>query len=111
MEAFSDSNLVLINKLEFIETNLLDIAKRIKAGNWDTNYASVIQLENLVGIIKETAKKLGKEGEPAEAADAHNSARATEIEREDKSLETNQLDLRRNIPPSFWKFFSIPDTG
>jgi hypothetical protein len=112
MESFSDSNLVLINKLEVIEAQLVDILRRIKGGNWDNNYGSVVQLENLVNLIKETAKKMGKEGEPAEGTtDPHHSARTGEIEREDKATETNQLDIRRNIPPPFWKFFSIPSSG
>lgn len=42
MESFSDSNLILINKLEYIENTLKEMYKQMNQGHWDTNYGNKI---------------------------------------------------------------------
>jgi hypothetical protein len=44
VDSFSNSNLVLIHKLEFIDSRLKEIHKQMTSGKWEPNFSTFIYI-------------------------------------------------------------------
>eukprot|EP01105_Mastigella_eilhardi_P022176 TRINITY_DN5447_c0_g1_i1.p1 TRINITY_DN5447_c0_g1~~TRINITY_DN5447_c0_g1_i1.p1 ORF type:complete len:820 (-),score=235.45 TRINITY_DN5447_c0_g1_i1:84-2522(-) len=104
-DCFSANNLIMIQKLTFIQEKLSIVKEEMPKEAWDHNYGSLLQLDNLLTSLSETISRLSQIETSAQTASASVGPAANKFQI-DKSTQYSLSDTVPYVPSSFQHLFA-----